>query len=138
MLLRFRDLVRLDSIDPDESRLAKWLTDLGVWDFELESRIRMAKGFIPIDMEYRIKDQLGLPLDGCSLKLFSDLIKSDLGINLRSLGFTDGDWRSPDTCVGKMTNLLLARVQDEVRFKALPISFDPGAQHLLGFKPKLN
>jgi hypothetical protein len=137
MLLRL-ELARVRSIDPDECRLVKWLVELGVWDFELESRVRMAKGFIPVDMEYRIKDQLGLPLDKCSLKLFSELIKSDLGINLQSLGFINGDWRSPDTCVGKMTNLLVARVQDEKRFKALPIAFDPGAQHLLGFKPRLN
>jgi len=58
-------------------------------------------------------------------KLFYDLLKSDIGLSLKLLGFCDGEWKDPETCVGKILSLKLGRVQDRERFKALNIAFDP-------------
>lgn len=139
MLLQVRpQLVRLTNLDPDEDLLAEWLKCLNVWDFELECRVMAAKGFFPLDMEYRVKDQLGLPLDESTLKLFQRLLKDDLGINLETLG-CNGNWRDPNTCVGRIYSLNLARVQDNVRFKAQnPIAFDTRVHYLVGLRNNPN
>ncbi len=127
-------LVRFTSqtLDQDEDPLIKWLTDLNFWDVQVKYRIKAADRFMPLDIEYQFKSRFGLPLD-CDVKnLFSGLLCSCTGMLLKPLGFGDGGYEDPCTCVGKILSLKLGRVQDRVKLKALKIAFDPRAQFLVG------
>lgn len=132
------NLVKFGSIDPDEDRLICWFSDLGFWDPEIECRIRAAEFHLPLDIEYRFRDKHQLPIDTTTKKLFTNLLGSDVGISLKSLGFCDGGWNDPDTCVGKILSLKLGRVQDHERFKAVSYAFDPRIQYLIGVNSHLN
>jgi hypothetical protein len=119
-------------LDPNEDRLIEWLTELGFWNSEVENRVKKADNHLPLDIEYDLKDGLKLPLDNPTRAVFSDLLRSDVGLSLKALGFHDGEWADPECCVGRLLNLKVARVQDSERFKALCIAFDPRAQFLIG------
>ena len=140
MLLKVRPgLVRLAACSPEEDCFVEWLHDLGVWNFELECRCRAAKNFVPLDMEYDIKDILALPFDKDTKTLFSNLIASSVGISASKYNIGDGcDCFDPETSVGKLLNLQLARVQDNCRFKAKKIAFDPRIQYLVGYRKSPN
>jgi len=129
-----QQFVQIDVSDLDRDRLVRWLVNLDFWDSGVEKRVLVANGYLPIDLEYQLKDQYKLPFDENTLDLFGQLLSSDIGLSLESLGFKEGGWRNPDSCVGKILFLKLGRVQDGVRFKPLPIAFDPRAQYLVGFR----
>ncbi|KKR89325.1 MAG: hypothetical protein UU39_C0042G0004 [Candidatus Woesebacteria bacterium GW2011_GWD1_41_12] len=131
-------LVKLGSIDPDEDCLVSWFYDLKFWDPEIECRVRAAEYHLPLDIEYRFRDMNKLPVDHTTKKLLTSLLGSDVGISLKRLGFSDGGWNDPDTCVGKILSLKLGRVQDHERFKAVKYAFDPRIQYLIGVESNLN
>lgn len=128
-------LVKFYSTDP-EDRLVKWLVDLNFWNTMVKYRVEAAKGFLPLDVESDLKDKLELPLDRYTKKVFSNLVASDVGISLKTLGYCDHGWKDPETCVGKILGLQLGRVQDEKRFKALSCAFDPRVQYLVGVRSR--
>jgi len=129
-------LVKFESVhlDPDEDCLVGWFNDLGFWDPEIECRIRAAGNHLPLDIEYRFRDVNKLPIDHTTKKLLSNLLMSDVGIPLKGLGFSDGGWKDPITCVGKILSLKLGRVQDNERFKAVNYAFDNRIQYLVGVR----
>lgn len=129
-------LVKFYSTDPREDRLIRWLVDLNFWNAMIKYRVEAAKGFLPLDVESDLKEKLELPLDRYAKKIFSDLVASDVGISLETLGYCDHGWKDPETCVGKILGLQLARVQDEKRFKALSYAFDPRVQYLVGIRSR--
>ncbi|KKS95664.1 MAG: hypothetical protein UV71_C0004G0004 [Microgenomates group bacterium GW2011_GWC1_43_13] len=122
------------NLDSDEDQLIKWLQEIGFWDIEVNLRVKAAANHLPLDIEGSFKDRFGLPMNSPTKKLFYDLLKSDIGLSLKLLGFCDGEWKDPETCVGKILSLKLGRVQDRERFKALNIAFDPRVQFLLGVR----
>lgn len=135
MVVTFLHLVKFRSelLDPDEDPLIGWLYALGFWEEEVMIRVNQAKGYLPLDMETDFRNAFELPIDSCTNCLFSKLLCSCTGIDLYTLGYNgDDDYRDPYTCVGKILALKLGRVQDNTRFKALNIAFDPRAQFLIG------
>ncbi len=135
MVVTFLHLVKFKSklLDPDEDPLVGWLYALGFWGDEVVLRINQAKGYLPLDIETDFRNAFDLPIDGNTNCLFSKLLCSCTGIDLHTLGYNgDDDYRDPYTCVGKILALKLGRVQDNTRFKALSIAFDPRAQFLIG------
>ena len=124
--------VKFNSIEAREDRLIRWLIDLNIWNSTVKCMVQAAKGFLPLEVEYDLKEKLSLPIDHVTKTLFSRLIASDLGLSLASLGFCDKGWDDPETCVGKLLSLNLARVQDSERFKAINYAFDKRIQYLVG------
>lgn len=125
-------LVKFTCLDPNGDPLIKWLIHLNYWSVPVRYRIEAAKCFLPLDLEFDLKEKLGLPLDDRTKKVFSKLVDSDMGLSLKSFGFCNHDWDDPETCCGKLLQLNLARVQDSERFKAIKYAFDPRIQYLIG------
>ena len=140
MTLVWVQAVRFNSfaLDPREDRLIKWLIDLNFWNTTVKYQVMAARGYLPLEVEYELKEKLGLPLDHVTKTLFSRLIGSDMGLSLKSLGFCDQDWDDPETCCGKLLQLNLARVQDSERFKAISYAFDTRIQYLVGVRQNPN
>ena len=121
-------------LDPHKDPLVKWLMCLNFWDTTVKCRVKAAKGFLPLEVEYDLKEKLGLPIDNFAKTLFSRLVASDMGLSITELGYRGKGWEDPETCIGKLLSLNLARVQDSERFKALNYSFDTRIQYLVGVR----
>jgi len=126
------NLVKFTSLDPDIDPLIEWLQDLDFWNDEIEDRVKEADMFLPLDIETDFRDMFGIPLNLQTQSHFSHLLASCIGIRLETLGLDEDGWKDPETCTGKITSLLLGRVQDEKLLKATKIAFDPRAQYLVG------
>ena len=117
-----------------DDELLAWFMANDVWDFETQVSVEAAGGIIPLHAESSLKNSLELD-PGCK-KLLKMLHASDMGINLASLGIHPQQWHNcrkhHELASSCLCQKKLARVQDRVRLKALPISFDSRVQFLVG------
>ena len=121
-------LIRLDE------ELEKWFGGLGLWSEKFEHRIESTRGFIPIDIETQLREQLWL--DSSCVDLLHRLLNDSNGLELESLGIKPEDWdqvlsRNDCACT-LLVNKCLARTQDNVLLKPLRIAFRPDVQYLVG------
>lgn len=141
MALVALQLVRFKSPCPGEDELVDWLIENKFWNQRIKTRVIEANNYLPMDLEMEFKEKFGIPFDKPTRTLFSELLRSDTGIPLNSLGFDVYEckgWEDPETCTGKLLNIRLVRVQRQSKIKALKVAFDPRAQYLGGLRNNPN
>ncbi len=126
-----RSIIKLVRLDKE---LEKWFGELGLWSEKFECRTESARGFIPIDVETQLREQLWL--DSSCVDLLHRLLNDSNGLELESLGIKPKDWDQAlsqnDCACALLVNKCLARAQDKVLLKPLSIAFRPDVQYLVG------